>query len=277
MDSLSLIAFGAAVGGGTGKFVEKAWDSGEKWIKSYFKNHKDIVQQRATENSLDFLTELANRIKILEDEKFISIEGIEVAQDHPEFSAILQKALLTSAQTDEKGKHQLLASLVSERLASEPQSTFSLSAKMACDAIAFMTQNQITLLALLIALDYMGPAPELGADRPTKEAEVNAWFEQHIKRFESFELGSQDLDHLESLSCLRNSSQVHRGMMPIRVINEVEIKYNDFSNPALGKKMGQLYFNLRQTGVQLTTTGKVIGYTAFSLMEGARPDFSEWK
>lgn len=31
-DPLSLIAVGAAVGGAAGKFVEKAWDSGEKWL-----------------------------------------------------------------------------------------------------------------------------------------------------------------------------------------------------------------------------------------------------
>ncbi len=30
MEPLSIIAIGAAVGGAAGKFVEKAWDSGEK-------------------------------------------------------------------------------------------------------------------------------------------------------------------------------------------------------------------------------------------------------
>ena len=38
-DPLSLIAVSAlsgAIGGGAGKFVEKAWDSGEKWVVSYF-------------------------------------------------------------------------------------------------------------------------------------------------------------------------------------------------------------------------------------------------
>ena len=39
-DPLSLVALGAAVGGAAGKFVEKAWDSGEKWITSYFADHR---------------------------------------------------------------------------------------------------------------------------------------------------------------------------------------------------------------------------------------------
>jgi hypothetical protein len=33
-DPVSMIALGAAIGGAAGKFVEKAWDSGEKWAAS---------------------------------------------------------------------------------------------------------------------------------------------------------------------------------------------------------------------------------------------------
>ena len=47
MDPLSIIAIGAAVGGGAGKFVEKAWDSGEKWILTFFKDHGEVAQQKA--------------------------------------------------------------------------------------------------------------------------------------------------------------------------------------------------------------------------------------
>ena len=55
MEPLSLVAISAAAGGIAGKFVEKVWDSGEKWIQSYFKDHKQNAQVAATENSLDFL------------------------------------------------------------------------------------------------------------------------------------------------------------------------------------------------------------------------------
>jgi hypothetical protein len=63
MDPLSIIAIGAAVGGAAGKFVEKAWDSGEKWIQTFFKDHKEVAQQKATENTMDFLNELALKVK----------------------------------------------------------------------------------------------------------------------------------------------------------------------------------------------------------------------
>ena len=71
-DPLSLVAFGAAVGGAAGKFVEKAWDSGEKWITAYLSDHRPKAIAQAHENSADFLNELALRIKALEDRGTIS-------------------------------------------------------------------------------------------------------------------------------------------------------------------------------------------------------------
>jgi hypothetical protein len=62
-DPLSLIALGAAVGGGAGKFVEKAWDSGEKWIVSYFSGHQKKAREKAEENSADFLKKLGETIE----------------------------------------------------------------------------------------------------------------------------------------------------------------------------------------------------------------------
>src|ERR1700730_7418425 len=96
-DPFSMIALGAAVGGATGKFVEKAWDSGEKWIASYFANHRPKAIEKAQENSADFLSELASRIKDLEDRKEVSKERIETAQEHPDFSVTLHTALITAA------------------------------------------------------------------------------------------------------------------------------------------------------------------------------------
>ena len=99
---------------------------------------------------MDFLNELAQKVKQLEESKQISQEKINSAQDHPDFSALLQKALLTSAQTDNKDKHVILARLVSERLKTEPESILALGSKMACDAISYATVNQLMILGLAV-------------------------------------------------------------------------------------------------------------------------------
>ncbi|MGO9147025.1 MAG: hypothetical protein ACLQDF_11710 [Desulfomonilia bacterium] len=48
-EPISMIAVGAAIGGAAGKFVEKAWDSGEKWLSNYFENHRPKAQDKAKE------------------------------------------------------------------------------------------------------------------------------------------------------------------------------------------------------------------------------------
>ena len=62
------IAMGAAIGGVAAKFVDKAWNQGEKWITDYFKDHEPKAVERAQQNSLEFLNELAKRVKTLEEQ-----------------------------------------------------------------------------------------------------------------------------------------------------------------------------------------------------------------
>jgi len=40
MDPVSIAVTSAAIGGVAGKFVEKAWNLGEKWITEYFKSQR---------------------------------------------------------------------------------------------------------------------------------------------------------------------------------------------------------------------------------------------
>ena len=117
-DPLSLVAPGAAVGGATGKFVKKAWDSGERWITNYFSDHRPNAIAQAQANSLEFVQELATRVKRLKEKGSVSKEQLEAAQEQPDFSVALQKAMLTAAQTSDSQKHQLLAVILSERLQS---------------------------------------------------------------------------------------------------------------------------------------------------------------
>ncbi len=157
VDPLSLIALGAAVGGATGKFVEKAWDSGERWITSYFADHHPKAVAQAQANSADFLNELATRVKSLEDCGSVTKEQIEAAQEHPDFSVSLQKAMLTAAQTEDHQKHQLLARTLADRLGAKPEGMRAMASKMALDAIGYMTPAQLKLLGLVADLLYVNP------------------------------------------------------------------------------------------------------------------------
>jgi hypothetical protein len=279
MDPLSLGALCGAIGGGASKFVEKAWESGERWIQSYFKDHKPNAQQKAMSNSFDFLTELASRIKHLEDEHSISKMKIAEAQDHPDFSVFLQKALITSAQTDSKEKHILLAMLVSERLIAEPESVFSLASKMACDAIAYLTSNQIKLLGLLVNLYLIRPQPlpPMGLPSEIYREWCDNFISPRLSPYKEFIIGKQDLKHLESLSCIKINYLMGRDINQIFSIYDFKFDFNSLKSKELKEKI-QLLWN--ESGIQqvdLTTTGQIIGVLVSDMISKTKTTFDGWE
>ncbi|SDZ76200.1 hypothetical protein SAMN05216331_102119 [Porphyromonadaceae bacterium KH3R12] len=278
MEPLSIIAIGAAVGGAAGKFVEKAWDSGEKWIQSYFKDHKEVAQQKATDNTMDFLNELAQKVKQLEDSKQIPKDKIESAQDHPDFSAMLQKALLTSAQTDSKDKHIILARLVSERLKSEPESILALGSKMACDAISYATVNQLLILGL--AVNFYGirpnPFPPIGVNETNFQEYMNAWLTQRLKPYEKIEFKQIDITHLESLSCLKVNTFIGRGLNDMFKKENLVYDFEKMVDIQLREKMKKIWNDGLQK-IDLTTVGQIIGVSVSDLLTNTNTTFDGWE
>lgn len=282
MEPLSIIAIGAAVGGAAGKFVEKAWDSGEKWLQNYLKDHKEKAKENAEINSKDFLKELADKIKILEETKAVSKDKIENAQDHPDFSILLQKALLTSAQSDSKEKHILLARLVSERLASEPETTFSLASKMAVDAIAYTNINQLKILGIMINLMYVRPLPwpPQGMTKDIFQDFMTNWINVSFKPYDNLIVKPMDLNHLESLSCIRYEMIISRQIKEIFSVNKSEDFKFDFdkfkSVSSIGVKIEKIWNEGQLQRISLTSTGQLIGIFTSDLLSATKTDISNW-
>lgn len=278
MDPLSIIAIGAAVGGAAGKFVEKAWDSGEKWIQTFFKDHKEVAQLKATENTMDFLNELAKKVKQLEESRQISNEKIESAQDHPDFSALLQKALLTSAQTDNKDKHIILARLVSERLKSEPESILALGSKMACDAISYATINQLMILGL--AVNFYGirpnPYPPFGINETNFQNWLDMWLMARLKPYQNITFRPLDITHLESISCLKVNSFIGRGLNDMFKKDNFTYDFEMMRDIQLRDTMKRMWNDGLQA-VDLTTVGQIIGVSVSDLLTNTNTTFDGWE
>lgn len=268
-DPLSLVALGAAVGGAAGKFVEKAWDSGEKWITSYFADHRPKAIAQAQANSADFLNDLAQRIKVLEDRGAISKQDIETAQEHPDFSVALQKAMLTAAQTDDKQKHQLLARTLSERLGATPEGLRAMASKMALDAIGYMTPSQMKLLALVADLFYVNPTS------PLPPLAFKQWFEARFSPYAFLSFTNLDLLHLESISCLKHTPIISRDLSAI-----LSQKSSGAFEPAmLESPLGKHIRTLWDQGLQaldLTSVGQLVGVYVSDLMTGGNTSFRGW-
>lgn len=268
-DPLSLIALGAAVGGATGKFVEKAWDSGEKWITSYFVDHRPKAIAQAQENSANFINDLAERVRLLEESSVISKQDIDTAQEHPDFSVALQTALLTAAQTNDRQKHRLLARALAERLVAKPEGLRAMASKMALDVIGYMTPSQMKLLALAADLLYVNPTSPLSA------SQCKQWFENRFSAYRSVSFTNLDLIHLESISCLKHTPILSR---ELSVILNQKLG-SEIGSSILESLMGQHIRTLWNQGLQsvdLTSVGQLVGVCVSDLMSGENTSFSGW-
>jgi hypothetical protein len=236
------------------------------------------VQQKATDNTMDFLNELAQKVKQLEDSKQISKDKIESAQDHPDFSATLQKALLTSAQTDSKDKHIILARLVSERLKSEPESILALGSKMACDAISYATVNQLLILGL--AVNFYGirpnPFPPHGVNETNFQNYMNRWLTQRLKPYEKIEFRQIDIIHLESLSCLKVNTFIGRKLNDMFKKDMLVYDFEKMTDTQLRDKMKKIWNDGLQK-IDLTTVGQIIGVSVSDLLTNTNTTFDGWE
>ena len=270
-DPISLIALGAAVGGCAGKFVEKAWDSGEKWVVSYFSNHQEKAREKAEKNSANFLNKLGQSVSELEKSSEVAEETINTAQEHPDFSVILQKAMLSAAQTDNEDKHDLLARLVSERLKSSPESMLAMASKMACDAISFTTPNQLQILGLLTNILYIQPNGLIGPEQNQE------WMIARVIPFLNARPELIDYTHLESISCMKFESFISRDLKVVfdqKFYNQ--FNYDIFSTHPVGTQLIEKWEGKSLKSCQLTTVGQILGVMISDQVCGGKTNMLSW-
>src|SRR5689334_6068719 len=119
-DPLIVAAVGAVVGGTAGKVVGLAWDSCERWLRERFGTHSHKVQEHARANAGEFIEELAKRLREQPTQERpdgpSSASVADSVEEHPGFSALIQRCLVNASETNEHVKHCLLADLVAMRV-----------------------------------------------------------------------------------------------------------------------------------------------------------------
>jgi len=274
------IAIGAAIGGIAGKFVEKAWNQGEKWITNYFKDHAPKAIEKAQQNSLEFLSELAKRVKNFEEQGEQQKKIIEESLNHPDFSALLQKAMMSSAQTEDKQKHELLARLVADRLSQSPESLFTLTSQLACDAISRLNINQMKVLGVLAIIFFIRPTPFSPNDIPQQEIgdSWSKWLEGKLSICQDINTNVMDFLHLESLSCIKWEPYLERELEEL--INFPKDSgtifiHLAFSQTEVGKKIFQLWKS-GLGGAFPTTVGILIGIYVSDMLLNTTTSLDGW-
>jgi len=285
-DPLSTIIIAAvrgAVSGGASKLAEKTWESGEKWIATFFKDHHPRAVEKAKDNSMDFVNKLAEKVAQLEERQLVDRAIIDRALEEPSFGVILQKALIGSAQTESHEKHELLAKLVATKLDAPQESLRSVVAPLACEAVTHVTPNQLKITGIQTVLTLINPS----FNESRVQTEVNflnvcgSWLTAQLAPFADAQIRRIDLMHLESLSCAK---LIAFGVGEYLLAGFLEHwKCKDFTlNPdalyklPFGEKIKVSWETQALSRLQLTTTGQLLGFYMVEIMGGTSVDISAW-
>jgi len=274
-DPISLIAAGAAVGGLASKVMEKAWDSGERWLREKFSSHSVEAQEKAQENAGNFVLKLSVRMAEHENIHAFKQEKIFDTLRQPQFSSLLQQTILNAAKTSEDDKHDLLARLVAARLASDAETTFSLASDLASDAIARSTRRQLELMALCCFISEIQPKYPIAT-----AADYHYWLDVQLREFENFEFSEKDAWHLVAIACASYdpmSTRTLAGALLLKAGHHLvgELHDDDFSHiPIID--MLQVSWDFGLGGVRLTSVGSIVGGLTLGQIKGMDLGFPDW-
>lgn len=270
-EPMSMIAIGAAIGGAAGKFVEKAWDSGEKWLANYFVNHHQKAQEKAKENAGRFIEKIGLKVKAMENDHTIPKERIENAQEQPDFSALLQKSIISAAQTGSESKHDILARLITERLQTENESLLALSSRIACDVVPSLTEKQLQILGLSSDIYVIIPLQKLD------ENQYYQWLMSRFTPYKNLTFGHLDMLHIEALSCGNFQPFLGRDLKEILSgKNHNVFNYDLFAESEIGKSILKLWKQNKLEAFNLTTIGQLIGIMVSDRLSNSKTSFANW-
>jgi hypothetical protein len=280
VEPFSTIIISGAAGAAAGKLSEKAWESGEKWLSTYFKDHHPKAIKKAKDNSKAFLSALAEKVARLEEQQQFDRSLIDRAMEDPSFAALLQKALIGSSQTESKEKHQLLAQLLAGKLSAGAESFKSVVAPLACDAVVNATLNQLKILAIQTVLTLVHPNFEKAP--PQTQADFlkrcDNWLAVRLQKLSETKVRYLDLLHLESLSCAKHleigSIDLNK-ILPAWTCNGLTINSQELFSLSSGASIKQFW----EDGLNkliLTSTGQMLGFNMVEIVGGSRIDIDAW-
>jgi len=254
------------VGEIAGKVIEKSVDLGDKFIKWFFKNHKQKVKENAEKNAKELLSLLAVKINHLEQ----TITGtetkkkIENALDSPDFSKILEQSIKISALSEDKEKKDILAQLLIHRLLVDNETTESLIVKIACEQLEYLNNNHLKILGLIYSMrktstdfDYDNRERQRFTDEEIKK--------QLIDRFAPYykmTVNQLELEHLEFHNCIKMNYGLTTFLSPLILPFEIysdKDKEISFYKTNLGAQLLIDWTNNNLQHGQLSVVGQLIG------------------
>jgi hypothetical protein len=267
-----------AVGtGAAGNLIAKAAEPAAEWLSERFRGHRPAAVAKAQDNSLEFLEKLGVQVRALEEAHPELKDQIDAALDDPAFSVLLQQALLTAAQTASGEKHDVLASLVANRLAGPQESLYAVASKLAVEAIDNLNERHLRLLGLIALL--WGTRPRRARQTQLTYPELRDWLLARLAAFDGLTIKPLDLMHLESVSCAQRTAL---GNVPFPNLFQATLRegaqfdLDDFKQSPLGALVLTLWDEQGLGQYRPTSIGNLIGAFVFDRLTGSNTLLLDW-
>ena len=240
------------------EFLPTVFKCAQNWISTKFHGHPQEAIDAAQCNFNNF----SGQVNICLD-GLQQIEGFKEKTEHaladPDYTTLLQEAALGAARTNSVQKHKLLARLVTDRLAAEPDSLRTLAAHMACNAVPQLSPTHLRFLAFMaVVYARVHPQDILGASDEETIKNGLEWFLKELSPLMPIErMSSFDYTHVAAASCItygHNIDLLHVLEQRFRVKSMSRAWINDY-----GKELPQVWEEQNVGTAYLTPAGALIG------------------
>lgn len=131
----------------------------------------------------------------MEEENALNRASVDQILGTPSFSRLLQSSILSAAEQPSDLKHELLSSIVSQRLLVEEESLLALCAPRAVDVVSQCSGHHLQVLGALFFFRRV-------AIRLDDESAAVVIFYENFSYYRDLATTSADAGHLASLGCL---------------------------------------------------------------------------
>lgn len=203
----------------------------------------------------------------LESKGLVTPEQVSEALESPAFSMGLHHALLSAAQTSLPEKRDYLASLISDQMVSNEDTTEFLAAKSACNIISQISSNQLNILGIILFAKHL----HRGYASPEDFMEA---FPKELASFGEYSCKSSDWQHLAAHGCLSKNSFFATPLGNIFQKKMPSVSEFNMQNSPEFARLKEAWPNLES--LELTSVGVLIGSKVVTQKLKIRIDLSSW-
>jgi hypothetical protein len=280
MDATELVILGSAVGGAVGGLAQTVVAASIDWSRAKYAGHPPAAGAKAVENTRDFLEELIACVQRMEQSNTATHQQIAKAMYHPNYSVVMQQAILGASQTESRDTHILLAAIVSERLRIDEDTTAARVIPHACEVVTALTGRQLKLLGLLYTLQHMQLSPIPTTVPVDTQKTMGLLSVQNVLAlYHDVDCKQLDWMNLTSEGCLiaRPGMLVSQTLETmLRNATSPEFSFDRFYMTELGAHLRSI-FDSMLNGMHLTATGSLIGLFVSDQLAHRMTNLAKWE